>query len=689
LTYGVEENQLWTQDASITTEATVEFVEFPDGVTADEFGLDGPTLFTIELSGEQRVLFLALTPDVYEAVLDLNFDEGAIAVESGLEEYRQKLTAEDLALSPTILPPVVMTASGQATTDMPGAPSIHQFDGGLEAVLANFGPVFTTELVDEGDTWAIEGDAPLLGSLTGEAQIVDEIETDDGFAFVIDFAADYEDLPAKLSIEELSTANPYGFEALDMILSDLPPGLTSSVDMTASTIRGTITLLPESGLPADLTISSHFAFTVTFEDEMGTTAIDYSIDADASYELTGSRQASSFEAAAVLDQYEPGASYLADIALTPLTYYPIDVPDDEVWTSVATTLGTTPEEAAAGFSALTVIGEDDQRVDVFSLAADGFFRGYPDLAGELVFLWTGSEGRKVTINDATAYRATVDNREWLVWNDGANTFILIGPRDLAEEALGRITDRQGQRYLWQQGDCLDYDAVENLPYAPYGELGLAHCRTNHGFEVVYSEVLPDGPYPDDIVQHLRETCGAAFKDYTGVYPLESALDMIRYMPDTAEWDSGSRYLACLVFLADADGPASTQTRLQNAGPENLVEIEVGTCLSINLPVPCSDPHDAEVLSSGVYDSTSDEPPDYETLVEELGEICDAALETYGPSEGEAEITSSLISDMLFGWDAGIRDYYCVGGAVDEDDFTLAIVGELQGSWKVAPEQFDA
>ncbi|MCP3995139.1 MAG: hypothetical protein GY722_08750, partial [bacterium] len=367
-------------------------------------------------------------------------------------------------------------------------------------------------------------------------------------------------------------------------------------------------------------------------------------------------------------------------------------PDPDAWDSVLEALFATPADVAGGFSAVAVTDDYETWVDVFVLTNGGSMRGFPTLANELIYLWTGREGHSVAVGDSTAYRATIDDREWLVWNSDTHTFILIGPRAASVSVLESIIAGQSP-YMWQQGDCLEFrDFNDELPFSPFGDYGLRHCSHGHEYEVLYSEQLtegPDEPYPDDIGKQANRACGQRFLDQVGVYPLDSNVGLVSYLPTADEWERGARYVACVIYLEDAAGPLTLDSRFDTSTADTNVTRAEGDCLAGMFKVPCTDPHNAEVTAVGEYDAPQDaEYPDFADVFDDLDGICEVALDEYEPTDGDAEVQSFALSDMALAWDAGVRRYYCVGATLD-DGWPIDTIGSLEGDWEIAPEQFDA
>ena len=130
-------------------------------------------------------------------------------------------------------------------------------------------------------------------------------------------------------------------------------------------------------------------------------------------------------------------------------------------------------------------------------------------------------------------------------------------------------------------------------------------------------------------------------------------------------------------------------RFDTTTADTDVTLEVGDCLADLFKVPCTDPHNAEITAVGDYDAAADAAyPDFGDVFDELGNVCEVALDEYEAIDGDADVQSFSISDMALGWAAGIRRYYCVGATLD-DGWPIDTVGSLQGAWEIAPEQFDA
>ena len=127
----------------------------------------------------------------------------------------------------------------------------------------------------------------------------------------------------------------------------------------------------------------------------------------------------------------------------------------------------------------------------------------------------------------------------MFFNNETHLFFTIGPRELSRAVLADLA-KGPTRYLWQPGDCLDFtdDYFSATPHAPFGLYGLRHCEVPHGYEVISSEVLPEGPnarFPADLSKRSQATCGRSYHDFTGTTELESSIRLIRYLPDQEEW----------------------------------------------------------------------------------------------------------------------------------------------------------
>ena len=50
------------------------------------------------------------------------------------------------------------------------------------------------------------------------------------------------------------------------------------------------------------------------------------------------------------------------------------------------------------------------------------------------------------------------------------------------------------------------------------------------------------------------------------------------------------------------------------------------------------------------------------------------------------VEAAPVTDMLIGWDQGIRDWYCVAYDLGEDGWPLDVKGSFLGDWETAEEQ---
>ncbi len=696
LEFNLEPGALWNHATSIHMVVDMDIVDLEaEGVTVADLGDEAQTVMTTDMSGTQRTLILEMADGDYEVITSDRYDEGSVTVATGSVETKETMASEDLAAITGASSPLTVDGLGRPVTAISGAPGAYRIEDNIHAILSQLGPVLDEEPVDVGDSWSFTGTDALLGEAQGEATISDEIEYgDDDWAFVIEFEASHPDLPITMDFADLDSIGALGDQTMLVALTGMiPPGGEVNLDYNSSVTSGTVTLAPSLGIPIDMTVDFDQELTIEMSDPEFSMTIDVRLSGTLTKTFEDAAAATSFEIASVLSQFEADPFSLADAALAPLFGYFIDDPDWGVFDSVMEVLETTPTYVAAGMSAIGFSENLETWVDVFALTNAGGLRGYPELANELIWFWTEKNGREVTVAGTTAYRATVNGTEWLVWNSDTHTFVIIGPRSASASALEVLIEAQSP-YLWQQGDCLEFrDYEDDVPFSPFGTLGLRHCSHGHEFEVLYSEILPDGPnepFPDDIGERASRACGERFHDYVGVFPLESNIGLVQYRPDENEWNRGARYVACVIYLEDGDGPQTLETRFDVSAADTSVTFAVGDCLANTVPVPCSEPHDAEVTAVNQYDAPLDaEYPDFAEVWEDMDEVCSTALDDYGVTEGEYEIESGALSDMSLGWDAGIRRYLCVAGATADDGWPIDVVGSLLDEWEMAPNQFDA
>ena len=213
--------------------------------------------------------------------------------------------------------------------------------------------------------------------------------------------------------------------------------------------------------------------------------------------------------------------------------------------------------------------------------------------------------------------------------------------------------------------------------------------------MIYSEVLPEGSdaaFPDDMSARSDMTCAAAFFEFTGTTELVSALALIRYLPDEEEWDKGSRYLACVVYLTGPSGSEQVNGRIDGTDPALLFDLEVGICVFDFYPVDCDDPHNGEIFLVGELPDGPNAPRQADAVLDgRLVDACGSAFGTFraGVGEGPGVLDFRAFSDASVAWELGIRTYYCLAGAFDPSGFLLEITGTFAGGWEEAAERVTA
>jgi len=250
-------------------------------------------------------------------------------------------------------------------------------------------------------------------------------------------------------------------------------------------------------------------------------------------------------------------------------------------------------------------------------------------------------------------------------------------------------------YLWQRGDCLIFDDGfdDVTPYAPFGLHGLRHCAVGHTYEVIHSEVLPEpagARFPSDLSDRSEAACGQAFFELSGTTELESALGLIRYLPDENEWANGSRYFACVVYVSGPAGKVSVDGRIDGEDETLRFDLREGTCLFDLFPVDCDDPHNGEIVAAfELADAPGAPMPEARDLADLIAAQCSSSFDAFELGEGLGNVQVFEISDVFGGWDFGARNYYCMVSTFGFNGFRLDITGTFGGGWQEARDRVSA
>ncbi len=695
VTYGFSADDLakynYTQTATVS---------IPEDSIPDEY-LPGAISFTFTASGEMWQLSVpGPTGDTFELIGDLQTKAGTVAGDIGGFSFSQELEEADLADLTYLFPPLVFNMLGMPTDDIGGAPGYFRGAPNPLDILIMPGPPLSEHEIDVGDTWTASLDYSALGSVTYQAEVVDEVETDDGYAFSIEYTAEAPTLPIELTLDDAfaitgSAASQEDVADLLQIAGAADPDFV--VRFTAFDVSGTSLFEPGSGriLEATTAFSVDEEIEWTADDVAGTMAM--TVGASFEIELLEADEATGVERDAMLARFKTDPYDLAYQQLYDLWMFDLQYPPAEDIEALFTLIEETRADIFAGFAFADAGIPDDDSEDsalVVAITLGGDLRGSPTLAEDLAWYWIGYQPARMTILDTTAYRFTVDGREWFLWSDRTHLFLVSGRIDIARSVMETLVAR-GEPYFWETGDCLGFEDeyASGTPYAPFGVYGLRHCLDEHTYEVTHSEVRPDGPdaaYPDDeLWNYAQARCAEVYYEYVGVHELQSSIASITYVPDEDEWARGDRYVACVITQRDADGSVAVEGRLEGRGEDTAVEYEKGTCLAWNFPVPCSDPHDGEIVEIGEYPAGPDEPmPDWDEASDLMDGVCVQALEDYEVEEGDFDVEVESLSYLVGGWQFGIRDFYCVAYAVDDDGWGIDVVGSFTDEWEEAPEQIE-
>jgi hypothetical protein len=202
------------------------------------------------------------------------------------------------------------------------------------------------------------------------------------------------------------------------------------------------------------------------------------------------------------------------------------------------------------------------------------------------------------------------------------------------------------------------------------------CDEPHDFEVtiLHKTEGEDDVYPgsEAIASASAGPCAAAFEDYVGASPQESALESTPLLfPTKLSWEEGRRDVVC---VAVSDDESQVVGSVQGQGRSALVEtfdLVEGDCFQQRAEgavkvakLDCARPHDNEV--TGFHELVGDQYPGRAAMVEAAETPCATIFASY---VGAASDKSSLQSAALYfpteqGWAGGDRRVVCA--AYDDD-----------------------
>lgn len=329
-------------------------------------------------------------------------------------------------------------------------------------------------------------------------------------------------------------------------------------------------------------------------------------------------------------------------------------------------------------------------------APDLSLRGDPALGPFIASTLGGfedSEPERLEIARKPAWRVSVDETDWITYVDNTTAFIVGGPQDAALAGIEGLIAASDPAPLWQPGECLFLGeaSAASTPYAPFGSDVVVECDTAHSYEVIHSEVLPEGPdapFPEDLQLRSATVCDTAFRDYVGLYDNESRLSMVRYLPDVDEWAEGDRYLACIVTMPDDLGlPTNRVGVLEAIGEESRISRTALECYlgsSSAPPVDCDDPHDIQFI--GTVDVVESDYPIGGSALAALDALCSDVLAGLGGGgPGNVVIAATGQPPGPGQWTDGDRTVECFASVTDAFGGRALIVGGFDEGWVVVGE----
>ena len=664
-------------------------------------GLTGEATFNHTLAGRMWQLVLAgPTEGTYEVIYDFRPSEGSTGGEVDNYSYTETLEGTDLDTAGGIVVPLVVDPAGNLSRSSGGAPWYWVLNAGPMDTMSLLGPPFPARPVDVGDTWSAGRIDRALGPMTFSAEIIEEVPRDGGYLFAVEFSGTAEDFPVELSLADaaqlFADAESQAATGSLLAMGEIP-GAEITVEVVEVSLEGRYLLDPATGRVEEHESTARIVMNLGLAYEDESMGVRVAVDVGLNLSAHEADEAAGFEIESVLRRFAVDPQALAEQGLAPLVLFKgVELEEGEI-DGYLDVLAMTPADLARGLTYAKVGDAGDQTAFVVSIAIGGAYRGAPWLAEALVKYWGNTTSVRWTdVAGRTAYRALVRGRWWLVWANDTHLFAVVAPSAFAETIMTALMEGSPPSYRWRNGDCFDFtDGFEDdPPYAPMGALGMRHCQAPHTWEVLYSFELEEGadePYPDDLAERVYGMCGAEYFGRFEAAPLEQGLDLLVYLPDREEWEQGARDGTCLIAQYSEDGIVSSEGRLAQEDILSRYDIEVGSCLAGSslgaVPVPCSVAHRGEVVGVFTDDSPEGAPfPGLDAIRNPMRRQCEQAFSDYGLRWRDRGVEAAPVTDMLIGWDQGIRDWYCVAYDLGEDGWPLDVKGSFLGDWETAEEQ---
>jgi hypothetical protein len=662
--------------------AGAEILALPETAT-------GSTVVAVD--GRQRILALS-TVGGLEIIEDFTATAGSITVGSSGDIETMEIPRGELRDVIVVAPPLLvddtLALDDRVPAGTPGAFTRHVDPLFVAGVL---GPPLSGGEIDVGDSWSVEASDAFLGQVTIEVRVTDQVTmADGGLAFVLEYEGATSGTATELALDaafDVATSFASSPEIGRLVAS---AGARTAVVRTAG-LTGQVVFDPSRGAVVSLDSAVRVVLDFVSADDPGPADFTIETGVSRSFVLEGISPATPFEVMSVLDRFEVSPVALAEAPFDQLTSYEISVAPADRAELIVSLLTDRRPDLPAGTAVRTVSADGSAEITAVTVALSGEFRGAPFVAEEVAAILSSSVPRAVSVAGRGAFLVTIDDEDWRLYNDEVYRYIVIGSGVLAGQVLADLVGRPVP-YLWQAGDCLDFeDGFDSAaPYAPFGVHGLRHCAADHVYEVIHSEVLAEGAsarLPSDLSERSRSACARSFVDFTGATELETAVSLIRYLPDPAEWAKGARYLACVVFVAGPDGPRTVDQRIDGDDAALAFALDVGTCLSDLVAVACTEPHDREII--GLFDLPDGPEAPPPAATELSGTMIDRCAEAFADFElgtGPGDVRVFDVTDMFTFWEFGVRRFYCVAGAFEPFGGALEITGTFGERWREAAER---